>query len=213
MYSYSLLVDKVDRSGVSVEWEPVRPGPDMMIPTLAALQAQVRVDLGFVPDWLTDCNPQEYLGVEEEVQVHSHGSFSHESTWFCLCIEGSEPHVMPPLAQMIAWERAARSAPKREPASVYNLQSGGLMADDIVGPHDLTAGEVESWKGEPEEPDRSVCINVLHNEIDCETAGLPSCSWCEPCKAKVEREVRLEEARNADLIEYYNLRGITPPDY
>ncbi len=29
----------------------------------------------------------------------------------------------------------------------------------------------------------------------------------------IEREVRLEEEMNADLIERYNLRGITPPSY
>lgn len=92
MYAYNLLV----KNGQGV-WTYVRPGPDMEIPTLAELHQQIKHDLGFVPRWLETAATDEYLGVEDEVEIHA--------TWFLLEIEGSQDHTLPPLAERIARDR------------------------------------------------------------------------------------------------------------
>lgn len=95
MYAYNLLVTA---SELPHRYVDVRPGPDMEIPTLAGLREQVRHDLGTVPGWLVEAPADEYIAVEEDVCIHG--------TWFMLDIEGSEGHILPPLAERMAWERA-----------------------------------------------------------------------------------------------------------
>jgi len=48
------------------------------------------------------------------------------------------------------------------------------------------------------------CVNVLHDDIDCQTAGLEFEDWCEPCQeAMVTKETHLAyqvmPEREADL--------------
>ncbi len=106
MYTYKFLVSKPPSVTNSPLWcspnaigetVPVRPGPDEEIPTMEALRERVRHDIGFVPDWLADCPPGEYIGVEDEHEI--------EGVWFTVVIEGSEEHKLPSVAHMIAWAR------------------------------------------------------------------------------------------------------------
>lgn len=28
------------------------------------------------------------------------------------------------------------------------------------------------------------CLNVMHNEVDCPSAGIPLDQWCDPCRGE-----------------------------
>jgi hypothetical protein len=115
MYAYNLLVN--DGEGA---WTQVRPGPEMRFPTLAALQAQVKADLGYLPGWLAECPPDEYIGVEDEIRVTSDAFPDAEPLWFVLDIEGSETAELAPLVQVIAYQHATnqtRSTPQSKARS------------------------------------------------------------------------------------------------
>lgn len=62
-YSYTLL-KWPEVPGTSVGMDVVEEEREFQ--TLAELQKAVETDIGFVPGWLADCPPTEYIGVEDE---------------------------------------------------------------------------------------------------------------------------------------------------
>ena len=90
MYAYELLIQPPGNPA----WESVRPGPPLELPTFEDVKRQYLHDLGREPEW--DIGDGEYVGHEDEQQV--------EGVWFCVVIEGSETHVLPPVAAMLAFE-------------------------------------------------------------------------------------------------------------
>lgn len=63
MYWYTLL-KWPEVPGTSASTQVVEP--ERKFTTLQELQEAVETDIGFVPGWLADCQPSEYLGVEDE---------------------------------------------------------------------------------------------------------------------------------------------------
>lgn len=96
MYAYQLLVQRPGANSVGENMVPVRPGPDLELPTLPALKAQFMQDFGKLPEWMDVLSGKEYIGVEHEEVV--------EGVYFVADVEGSEDHQLPPVAERLAFQ-------------------------------------------------------------------------------------------------------------
>lgn len=93
MYTYQLMITSEPMGSHGYH----HVGPELRIATLVELKARFVLDFGEVPNWLVNCPAEQYIGVEHEGDYNGRGWLAE--------VEGSEPHVLPSLEEMVQWEK------------------------------------------------------------------------------------------------------------
>jgi hypothetical protein len=57
------------------------------------------------------------------------------------------------------------------------------------------------------------CINVMHNEVDCRTAGLNFILWCRNCRCNIPQPLNMQSMTRGDVLTRCDACSITVDDF